>query len=300
MNNSDDWVRAARNAKMAIPAFNVPYLPMMEPVIRAVVDQNSLALLATAQIEWEYFESQGPSAVMAEYMKWQQPEHIRLHLDHVPLAGGGPGALSIIREAIDLGYCSVMADASDLDLEPNIRATRQVADMAHAKGVYCEAQLGKSWGHHEEAPPPYEEIFSQRRGFTPADEIAEFVDASDCDWLSVTLGNVHGAVSGALADQEKIRARLDIDHLERLARAVSTPFVLHGGSGIRREYVQAAIHRGVSKINIGAEIRQPYRKMRAQKSSVAAAQDVVYETAVRIIQEELGNTDLHDKLKTVR
>ncbi len=296
MNNGRDVIRAVRGAQTALPSFNIPYLPMMEPVVRAVVDQDSLALVETAQVEWQYFESQGPAAVMEEFQKWQKSGHVRLHLDHVPLFGDNPDASSIIRQAIDLGYYSVMADASALDLEGNIRATRQVAEMAHAKGVFCEAQLGESWGYEEDAPPPYEEMFRERRGFSPIDPAKRFVEASGCDWLSGTFGNLHGAVTGAQEGRAKIRARLDIEHLDRLAEAVSIPFVLHGGSGIRREYVEAAIERGVAKINIGAEIRTPYRATLAEGGSVSAAQDVVYEIATRIIRDELGNAGLRERV----
>ena len=38
-----DAIGKARRLGVAIPAFNVPYLPMIEPVVRAVVDQDSLS-----------------------------------------------------------------------------------------------------------------------------------------------------------------------------------------------------------------------------------------------------------------
>ena len=44
-------VQNASIAAVAIPAFNIPYLPMLVPVVRAVVDQNSFALIETARLE---------------------------------------------------------------------------------------------------------------------------------------------------------------------------------------------------------------------------------------------------------
>ena len=70
---------------MAIPAFNVPYLPMVEPVIRAVVDQDSFAMIETARLEWFKFEAGGPDAVAKEFFRWQNLDHISLHLDHIPV-----------------------------------------------------------------------------------------------------------------------------------------------------------------------------------------------------------------------
>jgi len=39
-------------------------------------------------------------------------------------------------------------------------------------------------------------------------EAERFVGESGCDWLSVAIGNVHGAISGAAKDQKKIEARV--------------------------------------------------------------------------------------------
>ena len=64
----------ARRIGVAIPAFNVPYLPMVEPVIRAVADQDSFALIETARLEWIKFQAQGPAAVAEEFAKWNRPE----------------------------------------------------------------------------------------------------------------------------------------------------------------------------------------------------------------------------------
>jgi len=64
-------VQNASKAGLALPAFNVPYLPMLEPVVRAVVDQNSFALIETARLEWFKFEAGGPEEVAREFFRWQ-------------------------------------------------------------------------------------------------------------------------------------------------------------------------------------------------------------------------------------
>ena len=63
----------ALEAGVAIPAFNVPYLPMVEPVIHAVVDQDSFAMIETARLEWFKFEAGSPDAVAKEFFRWQEP-----------------------------------------------------------------------------------------------------------------------------------------------------------------------------------------------------------------------------------
>jgi len=69
MQSTQDILKNARRAKVVIPAFNVPYLPMISPIIRAVADQDSFALIETARLEWIKFESRGPAAVMEEFAK---------------------------------------------------------------------------------------------------------------------------------------------------------------------------------------------------------------------------------------
>jgi fructose-bisphosphate aldolase class II len=291
MQSTADIINNASKAGVAIPAFNVPYLPMVEPVIRAVVDQDSFALIETARLEWMKFESRGPAAVLEEFMQWNEPDYVRLHLDHVPVIDEDNlevDYLSIIQEAIELGYQSVMVDGSRLDLEGNIEATRQVVDLAHEAGIPCEAELGAVLGHEAGPLPPYEELFESGRGFTDVKEAERFVRETDCDWLSVAIGNIHGAVSGALKDKKKVEARLNLDHLERLRQATGVPLVLHGGSGVKQEYLLAAIKKGIAKANIGTEIRQAYESALRESGSVAAAQDAVYERTCWLIRDHFS------------
>jgi len=299
VDNTFDVINNARSAGLVVPAFNVPYLPMVEPVIRAVVDQDCFALVETARLEWVKFEAQGPAAVMREFIKWNQPDYVRLHLDHIPVIDEDHlevDYLSIIQEAIGLGYQSVMVDGSRLDLEGNIKATCQVVEMAHKAGIPCEAELGAVLGHEAGPLPPYEELFESGRGFTDVKAARRFVRETGCDWLSIAIGNIHGAVSGALKDRRKSEARLDIEHLERLRQATGIPLVLHGGSGVKREYLLSAIKRGITKVNVGTEIRQAYESTfrechgKPTEGRVAAAQNAVYRRTSWLIHDYFGLT----------
>lgn len=168
----------AKKARVLIPAFNVPYLPMVEPIIRGVVDQDCFALIETARPEWAGDPSRGMTAVKQEFDRWCDPAYVRLHLDHVPVIDENyerVDYMPILQEAIDLGYPSVMIDGSRLPLEENIAATRQVAELAHKAGVACEAELGRVWGHEAGPPPSYEELFNSGLGFTDVEEARRFV-----------------------------------------------------------------------------------------------------------------------------
>ena len=292
-------VRNAWRAGVMVPAFNVPYLPMVEPVVRAVIDQDVFALIETARIEWLTFESQGPAAVLREFVKWHNPDYVRLHLDHVPVIDEDDVEVDfapIIQESLDLGYHAVMIDGSRLPLEANIAATRQIVEMAHRVGVPCEAELGAILREGAGPLPPYEELFASGMGFTGIEEAARFVRETGCDWLSVAVGNLHGAVSKAFKDQKKTEARLNLDHLAKLRDATGIPLVLHGGSGIQRAYMLEAMARGIAKVNVATEIRQAYETGLRETGSVEGGQDAVYERTVWMLRDYFGISGCRERI----
>lgn len=294
MKNTKQIIDRAYSKGFAIPAFNIPHLPMVKPIIEAVKDENSFALIEVARLEWEKFASQSMQAVHDEFSRWKDVDHVRLHLDHIPVLDEDlllVDYIAIIREAISLGFESVMVDGSRLSLNDNIEATRKASDLAHLSGIPCEAELGAVLGHESGQMPPYEEIFKSGKGFTKADEAALFVQKSGCDWLSVAIGNVHGAISEATRGQPKPAARLNIDHLRILKEATGIPLVLHGGSGIEKPYILQAMKNGIAKINVGTEVRQIYESA-AVNGGPEAGRLAVYKKTRELIKEffELSGT----------
>ncbi len=196
--------------------------------------------------------------------------------------------LPIIRRAIAAGYQSVMVDASRLSLEDNIAATRAVAEVAHAAGIPVEAELGAVMGHEtEQAAIPYEEIFAKKMGFTTVEDATKFVRESGCDWLSVAVGSVHGAIAANLLDKKKPAAKLDIERIAELKAALGIPLVLHGGSGIESDAILAGIRAGIAKINVGTELRQPYERAMREKNDVEYAREVIYLRCRELIRDFL-------------
>lgn len=293
-----DIIKLANEKGIPVPAFNIPYLPMMEPVVKAIVDSNTFALIEVARLEWEKFGSISLEAVMEEYQKWHNPGFMRIHLDHVPVIDEDDKLvdyLTIIEKAIDAGYQSVMVDGSRIGFDENVKATEAVVKLAHRAGIACEAELGAVFGHEEGPLPPYDELFESGQGFTKVDEAGKFVKATNCDWLSVAVGNIHGNISKLKKNQEKVQAKLDLDHIEKLSLITGIPLVLHGGSGVQQEYVLEAARKGMTKINIGTDIRQPYEASLKSKGNPMTAQDAVYEKTRWVIEEYLlisGSNDM--------
>ncbi len=288
MSDSALIVKRARELKLALPAFNIPHVPMMESVVRALKDTGTFALIQVARLEWEKFESKSLEAIRDEYERVKDERFTRLHLDHVPVIDEDNlqvDYLPIIARALKAGYGSVMVDGSRLPFENNVAATKAVIKVAHAVGIPVEAELGAVLGHESGPLPPYEELFASGIGFTKPEDAERFVAETGVDWLSVSIGNIHGAIAGAAKSQKKPEARLDLDRLSIIAQLAKVPIVLHGGTGIRPDNVREGIKRGIAKINIGAAIRLAYESNIAK--GAAAAADAVYAATVAEI-DSLG------------
>jgi ketose-bisphosphate aldolase len=288
----------AAKAGLVIPAFNIPHLPMMEPIVEALRDARAFGLIQVARLEWMKFKSGSLKAIRDTYAGCKDERFTRLHLDHVPVIDEDNLTVdveAIIAEAISLGYESVMVDGSRLPLDGNIEATLKVVRMAHLAGIPVEAELGAVLGHESGPLPPYEELFLSGRGFTDPGEARRFVAETGVDWLSVAIGNIHGAISGAAKSAKKVEARINVEQLDRIRESVGgVPLVLHGGSGIRKESILAGVKHGIAKINIGTTLRQAYESGAA--ISPAEARQRTAAAAAAVIRDELEIVGSADRL----
>jgi fructose-bisphosphate aldolase class II/tagatose 1,6-diphosphate aldolase GatY/KbaY len=167
---------------------------------------------------------------------------VGVHLDHCD-------DIDEITWAIANGYSSVMYDGSHSPLADNIAGTRRCVDLAHDRGVGLEAELGALAGD-EDVSRNSGDAAEHIHTMTDPAEAAEFVAATNVDALAVAVGNVHGLSSYPV--------NLDLNHLARIARAVSVPLVLHGASGLPEDQIRGAVDLGVTKVNVNAEVRRAW------------------------------------------
>lgn len=283
--------RAQANGTV-IPAFNIPFPPMMKPITQAVRDENCIAIIQAAQVEWEKFESVSLEHIADEYGKYAVPGHTLLHMDHVPvleMSTFESVCMPFFKRAIKAGYQSVMVDGSPLPMEENIAVSRAVSEVAHVAGVAVEAEFGSIMATDSvQQSLSYEEIFERRLGFTEVKDAVRFAKESGCDWLSVAVGSIHGSIADSIRDQKKPAAKLDIERIAQLRTALNMPLVLHGGTGIERDYILKGIHAGISKINIGTELRQPYERAMRETGDVEYARECVYIRCREVIRDFLN------------
>jgi len=210
----------------AVGAFNINGLEGIRAITEACAEDNSPVILqacskALAQITPVYLRKFLEAAVEATGLP------IALHLDHGE-------DFETCKTAVDVGYTSVMIDASARPLEENIAVTRRVVAYAHARGVPVEAELGKIGGSEGSVI-----VGPREASYTDPAEARRFVEETGCDSLAVAIGTAHGAYK---FDGE---ARLDFERLAEIRKRLpGLPLVLHGASSVPEEYVELANEYG--------------------------------------------------------
>ncbi len=164
---------------------------------------------------------------------------VALHLDHAYL-------LEDIEEAINLGFTSVMIDASSEPWDINVTRTQEVVRLAHAVGVSVESELG-----HVASGGKYITDDKHRGLLTDPDQAAEFVELTGIDALAVAIGTIHGEYQG--------EPNLDFERLKKLESRVEVPLVLHGSSGTGEENLRKTIALGIRKINVYSDLMKALR-----------------------------------------
>ena len=172
------------------------------------------------------------AALVGKYWAEKVDTPIVLHLDH------GQN-FDFLQRAVELGFTSVMLDASMKDMDENIRLTREVVACAHAKGVSVEAEIGHVGGASEGI-----EGATTDSVYTTVEEAKTFAAATGVDSLAVSIGTSHGVYAGSRTPE------LNFKRLQELAAAVPVPLVLHGGSGTGDENLCRAVREGITKLNV--------------------------------------------------
>ena len=160
---------------------------------------------------------------------------VAIHLDH---------GLDVetVKKAVDLGYTSVMIDASAQPYEVNVARTKEVCDYAHAHGVVVEAELGHVGSGDVITSENKEALADDHNIYTEVEMAKKFVEETGVDSLAVSIGTSHGLYKGTPV--------IDFDRLHELRAALPVPLVLHGGSGSGNENLERCATEGISKINV--------------------------------------------------
>ena len=222
-----DLLKRAEEKNIGCGAFSVGNMEMVKGAIRAAEELNTPIILQIAEVRLKNspLHLMGPMMVQAAK---EAKVDVAVHLDHGL-------TFETVDKALELGFTSVMLDASTLPFEGNIAKVKTVVEKARKYGATVEAELGLVGGSEDG---------SCDHGIrcTDPDDAVVYARETGIDALAVAIGNAHG--------NYPVAPTLAFDVLEKIHEKVDIPMVLHGGSGITDKDFQRAISLGIRKVNI--------------------------------------------------
>lgn len=230
--NFRELLDAAQAGHYAVGAYDLIDMEMLYGILDAAEQIDTPVILQYAQVfEPTVDISRFARLLVAAAEAARVP--VAVHLDHGQ-------DLETVKKCVELGFGSVMIDASSRPFEENVALTRQVVEYCRPLGVPVEAELG----HVGEAA----QYDLSNYHYTDPGLAAQFVERTGIDALAVAIGNAHGAYSST--------PQINFEVLAAVRGAVSVPLVLHGASGIPDEDIRRAVEGGITKINIFTELTQ--------------------------------------------
>lgn len=229
-----DLLNQARQDRYAIPAFNIHNMETIQAVCETAAELGSPVILAATPGTVKYMGEEFLLSMARAALK-VYPIPISLHLDHFddPI---------MLKRLIEMGYPSVMIDASHYPLADNISIVKDVVTLAGKYNVSVEAELGHLGGKEDDV-----DVDEKDALLTDPLEAREFVFQTGLDSLAVAIGTAHGLY--------KSEPELDYHRLQQINKEVDVPLVLHGASGVPEEDVIKTIALGVAKVNIATELK---------------------------------------------
>ena len=249
--SAKDMLQKAREGKYAVGQFNINNLEWTKAILLTAQENNSPVILGVSEGAGKYMGGYktvvGMVNGLIEELNITVP--VALHLDH----GSYDGA----KKVIEAGFSSVMFDGSHYSIEENVAKTKEIIEIANAKGISVEAEVGSIGGEED--------------GVVGSGEVA---DPNECkliadlgvDMLAAGIGNIHGKYPANWTG-------LNFEALAAINDATAgMPLVLHGGTGIPADMIQKAISLGVSKINVNTECQLAFAE--ATRKYIEAGKDL--------------------------
>ncbi len=262
-----------------VGAFNVNNMEQIQAIMEAANDTNSPVIIQASRGALKYSKMIYLKKLMEAAVEEYPHIPVAMHLDH-------GNSLETCKQAIDLGFTSVMMDGSLAEdgkspnsYEDNVKVTLQVVEYAHPLGVTVEGELGCLGGIEDGhgAGLSAEEVDEH---LTDPVQAEDFVEKTGLDALAVAIGTSHGAYKSGRKDPETgemLPPKLAMERIHEIhKRMPNCHMVMHGSSsvpkelvdiinqfggnmpdtfGIPVEQIQDGIKHGVRKVNVDTDSR---------------------------------------------
>jgi len=232
--NAGKLVLAAKSSGTAVGAFNVILLEHAEALVAGAEHAKLPVILQISENCVSYHKALKPISVATIAIAESASVPVSVHLDHAE-------SEDLVKEALDLGYDSVMFDGSKLTYADNVAASARMASLCERYGATLEVEIGEVSGKDGVHAPGVR---------TNPLEAKAFAEATGADLLAVAVGSSH-----AMSTRD---ATLDFDLIAEIAKTVGVPLVLHGSSGVSDPDLQKAVKAGMSKINIATHLNKVF------------------------------------------
>ncbi len=262
-----------------VAAFNVNNMEQIQAIMEAAAETESPVIVQASRGARAYSQDAYLRHLMLAAVELYPQIPIVMHQDH-------GNSVETCVSAIENGFTSVMMDGSlredgktPADFEYNVEVTRRVVEIAHARNVSVEGELGclgsleTGTGDQEDGHGATGQL-SRDQLLTDPDEAARFVELTRVDALAVAIGTSHGAYKFTRKPDGDVLA---MDRIEEIHRKIpNTHLVMHGSSsvpqelqeiinryggairptwGVPVEEIQRGIQHGVRKINVDTDNR---------------------------------------------
>ncbi|GAA4432699.1 MULTISPECIES: class II fructose-bisphosphate aldolase [Bremerella] len=244
---------AAENS-YGVAAFNVNNMEQIQSIMEAAQETDSPVIVQASRGARKYSQDNYLRHLMLAASELYPNIPIVMHQDH----GNSP---ETCMSAIENGFTSVMMDGSleadgktPASYEYNVDVTKKVVEMAHAKNVSVEGELGclgsleSGMGEAEDGHGAEGEL-SHDQLLTDPEEAERFVAETGVDALAVAIGTSHGAYKFTKAPTGDVLAMDRIEAIHK--RLPNCHLVMHGSSSVPQE-LQDIINQ------YGGEIKQTY------------------------------------------
>jgi ketose-bisphosphate aldolase len=233
-------IEAAEN-KYAVGAFNITNLIQMEAVFEAAVERKAPLIIQTSVAPSKFL---GRDVLFAIFKTLAEsvPIPVALHLDHCT-------DVDYCKKCADSGYTNIMIDASKQLYEENIRQTKEISDYCHALGgISVEGELGTVSGVEDQI-----KVAEDEAALCNPEQSVEFVESTGVDLFAPAIGTAHGVYKTK-------NPKVDFERLGKINQllngdGVTTPLVVHGGTGLSDDYIIKLIEMGGAKFNVSTELK---------------------------------------------
>ncbi len=253
----------------AIGHFNASTLDGMIAIADAARSVGVPVIVGLSEGERDYVGVRQAVAIIKS-MREESGQQIFLNADHTY-------SFERVKEAIDVGFDSVIFDGAQLSLEENIKITKKCVEYARNAtqsgkikmgdagregksgkkedvegGVLIEGELGFIGTSSKMLDSIPDGAVVKDDQMTKPEVAARFIRETGVDMLAPAVGNIHGMIRGGDPALNTVR-------VGEVSSVVRIPLVLHGASGNSADDIRKAIRAGVAIVHVNTELRVAYR-----------------------------------------